>query len=72
MERTVLGLSLSEMRSNAKLRSPTQPSLLKLQLAGHIARKTDGHWGQKVLEWKHLIDKRSMGPPPTTWTDVTF
>ncbi|CAH2230463.1 jg27416 [Pararge aegeria aegeria] len=25
---------------------------LKWQWAGHIARRTDGHWGLKVLEWR--------------------
>ncbi|CAH2211102.1 jg18548, partial [Pararge aegeria aegeria] len=26
---------------------------LKWKWAGHIARRTDGRWGSKVLEWRH-------------------
>ncbi|CAH2259761.1 jg24331 [Pararge aegeria aegeria] len=36
---------------------------LKWQLAGHIARRTDGRWGLKVLEWRPRTGKRSVGPP---------
>ncbi|KAI8426806.1 hypothetical protein MSG28_014489 [Choristoneura fumiferana] len=36
-------------------------SSLKWQWAGHIARRTDGRWGRKVLEWRPRIGKRSVG-----------
>ncbi|CAH2225784.1 jg23401 [Pararge aegeria aegeria] len=26
-------------------------------------------WGSKVLEWRSRTGKRSVGRPPTTWTD---
>ncbi|CAH2234748.1 jg20975 [Pararge aegeria aegeria] len=42
---------------------------LKWQWAGHIARRTDGRWGLKVLEWRPRNGKRSVGRPPTRWTD---
>ncbi|KAI8424651.1 hypothetical protein MSG28_003078 [Choristoneura fumiferana] len=41
----------------------------KWQRAGHIARRADGRWGRKVLEWRPRIGKRSVGRPPTRWTD---
>ncbi|CAH2254100.1 jg12103 [Pararge aegeria aegeria] len=41
---------------------------LKWQWAEHIARRTDGRrWGTTVLEWQP--GKRSVGRPPTRWTD---
>ncbi|KAI8421291.1 hypothetical protein MSG28_008327 [Choristoneura fumiferana] len=36
-------------------------SSLKWQWAGHIARRADGRWGRKVLEWRPRIGKRSVG-----------
>ncbi|CAH2245669.1 jg6565 [Pararge aegeria aegeria] len=42
---------------------------LKWQWVGHIARRTDGRWGLKVLEWRLRTGKRSVGRPPTRWTD---
>lgn len=42
---------------------------LKWYWAGHIARITDGRWGQRVLEWRAGTGKRSVGGPPTSWTD---
>jgi hypothetical protein len=42
---------------------------LKWQWAGHIARRTDGRWVGKVLEWRPRTGKRSVGRPPIRWTD---
>ncbi|CAH2234472.1 jg1614 [Pararge aegeria aegeria] len=42
---------------------------LNRHLAKHIARRTDGRWGLKVLEWRLRTGKRSVGRPPTRWTD---
>ncbi|CAH2238895.1 jg13703 [Pararge aegeria aegeria] len=36
---------------------------------GHIARRTDGRCRLKVLEWRLRTGKRSVGRPPTRWTD---
>jgi hypothetical protein len=30
-------------------------SMLKWQWAGHISRRTDNRWGQRVLEWRPVI-----------------
>ncbi|CAH2218016.1 jg27353 [Pararge aegeria aegeria] len=30
---------------------------------GHIARRTDGRWGLKVLDWRPRNGKRSVGRP---------
>ncbi|PZC72575.1 hypothetical protein B5X24_HaOG210906, partial [Helicoverpa armigera] len=38
-------------------------SKLKWQWAGHIARRADGRWGRKVLEWRPRTSKRSVGRP---------
>ena len=41
----------------------------KWQWAGHIARRCDGRWGRKALDW--CPDGcRSRGRPVTRWTDV--
>ncbi|CAH2229473.1 jg20853 [Pararge aegeria aegeria] len=42
---------------------------LKWQWAGHIARRTDGRWGLKVLEWRPRTEKRSVSRPARRWTD---
>ncbi|PZC73135.1 hypothetical protein B5X24_HaOG209993 [Helicoverpa armigera] len=39
-------------------------SKLKWQWAGHIARRADGRWSRKVE-----TIKRSVGRPPTRWTE---
>ncbi|CAH2240067.1 jg7409 [Pararge aegeria aegeria] len=42
---------------------------LKWQWAGHIVRRRGGRWGPKVLEGQPRTGKRSVGRPPTRWTD---
>ncbi|CAH2265633.1 jg15717 [Pararge aegeria aegeria] len=42
---------------------------LKWQWAWHKARRTDGRWCSKMLEWQPRTGKRSVGRPPTRWTD---
>ncbi|CAH2240993.1 jg19745 [Pararge aegeria aegeria] len=54
MERAMLGVSLSAQRVAKR----------KWKWVGHIARRTDGHWGSKVLEWRPRTGKRSVGRPP--------
>ncbi|KAI8433841.1 hypothetical protein MSG28_015795 [Choristoneura fumiferana] len=34
-----------------------------------FARRTDGRWGQKVLEWRPRTGGRAVGRPPTRWSD---
>uniref|UniRef100_A0A2H1W970 SFRICE_002307 n=1 Tax=Spodoptera frugiperda TaxID=7108 RepID=A0A2H1W970_SPOFR len=35
----------------------------------HVARRTDGRWARKVTEWRPRTGRRSVGRPPTRWTD---
>ncbi|CAB3231006.1 unnamed protein product [Arctia plantaginis] len=76
MERAMLGVSLRDRIRNEEIRRRTKVidiaqriSALKWQWAGHIARRTDGRWGSKVLQWRPRTGKRSVGRPPTRWTD---
>ncbi|CAH2210918.1 jg7573 [Pararge aegeria aegeria] len=76
MERAMLGVYLRDQIRNEKIRRRTrvtdiaQPvAKLRLQWAGHIVRKKEGSWGLKVLEWQPCTGKRSVGRPPTRWTD---
>ncbi|CAH2241823.1 jg16215 [Pararge aegeria aegeria] len=72
----MLGVSLRDQIRNEEIRSRTRVTdiaqrvaKLKWKWAGHIARRTDGRWGSKVLEWRPRTGKRSVGRPPTRWTD---
>lgn len=76
MERAMLGVSLRDRIRNEEIRRRTKVTdiarriaQLKWQWAGHIARRTDGRWGGKVLEWRPRTGRRSVGRPPTRWTD---
>ena len=76
MERAMLGVSLRDHIRNEEIRKRTKVTdiarriaKLKWQWAGHIARRTDGRWGRKVLEWRPRTGRRSVGRPPTRWTD---
>ncbi|CAH2209494.1 jg24997 [Pararge aegeria aegeria] len=42
---------------------------LKWQWAGYLARRTDERRGHKLLKWRPFTGKRSVGWPPTRWTD---
>ncbi len=76
MERAMLGVSLRDKIRNVEIRQRTKVTdiarkicRLKWQWAGHVARKTDGRWARKVLEWRPRTGKRSVGRPPARWTD---
>ncbi|CAH2235482.1 jg8947 [Pararge aegeria aegeria] len=76
MERAMLGVSLSDQIRNEDIRRRTRVTdiaqrvaKLKWQWAGHIVRRKDGRWCPKVLEWQPRTGKRSVGRPPTRWTD---
>ncbi|CAH2255372.1 jg15419 [Pararge aegeria aegeria] len=75
MERAMLGVSLRDQIRNEEIRRRTRVTdkaqrvaKLKWQWAGHIAWRTDGRWGLKVLEWRPRIGKRSVGRPSTRAT----
>ncbi|CAH2265012.1 jg25138 [Pararge aegeria aegeria] len=76
MESAMLGVSLRDPIRDEEIRRRTRVTdiaqrvaKLKWQWAGHIAGRTDGCWGLKVLEWQPHTGKRSVGRPPTRWTD---
>ncbi|CAH2267506.1 jg22594 [Pararge aegeria aegeria] len=76
VERAMLGVSLRDQFRNEEIRRRTRVTdiaqrvaMLKWQWAGHIARRTDGRWSLKVLEWRPRTGKRSVGRPPTRWID---
>ncbi|CAH2239686.1 jg12462 [Pararge aegeria aegeria] len=76
MERAMLEESLRDQIRNEEVRRRTRATdiaqrvaKLKQQWAGHIARRTDGRWGLKVLAWRPHTGKRSLGRPPMRWTD---
>ncbi|CAH2235186.1 jg16174 [Pararge aegeria aegeria] len=63
MERAMLGVSLRDQITNEEIRRRTRVTdiaqrvaKLKWKWAGHIARRTDGRWGSKVLEWRPRTD----------------
>ncbi|CAH2234465.1 jg1608 [Pararge aegeria aegeria] len=69
MERAMQGVSLRDQIRNEEIRKRTRATdiaqrvaKLKWQWAGHIARRIDGRWGLKVLEWRPRTDKRSVAP----------
>ncbi|CAH2232710.1 jg5334 [Pararge aegeria aegeria] len=58
MERAMLGVSLRDQIRNEEIRRRTRGTdiaqrvaKLKWHWAEHLARRTDGRWGLKVLEW---------------------
>ncbi|CAH2241463.1 jg15660 [Pararge aegeria aegeria] len=57
---SMLGVSLLDQIRNEEIRRRTRVTniaqrvaKLKWQWAGDIARRKDGRWGPKVLEWQH-------------------
>lgn len=77
MERAILGVSLRDRIPNEIIRQRTgvidvieKITTLKWNWAGHVARRTDGRWSKKLLEWRPRHEAyRSRGRPPTRWTD---
>ncbi|CAH2234159.1 jg9040 [Pararge aegeria aegeria] len=60
----MLGVSLRHQIRNEEIRRRTRVTniaqrvaKLKWKWVGHIARRTDGRWGSKVLEWRSRTDK---------------
>ncbi|CAH2269526.1 jg19074 [Pararge aegeria aegeria] len=70
MQRAMLGVSLRNRIRNEEIRrkpkvtvTAQQVANLKWQWEGHIARRTDGHWGLKVQEWRPRTGKRHQLSP---------
>ena len=41
----------------------------KWRLAGHTARRQDGRWSEKFLDWEPFCGHRPRGHPPKRWTN---
>ena len=41
----------------------------KHQWAGHVARRTDGRWASRILDWIPEGGKRTVGRPRRRWRD---
>ncbi|CAH2216892.1 jg8059 [Pararge aegeria aegeria] len=72
LKRAMLGVSLRDQIRSEEIRRRTKVTDIaqrvakqKWQWAGHIARRTDGRRGSKMLEWKPHTGKLSVGRPPT-------
>ena len=71
MERAMLGDPLRDRIRNEKIRRRTKIvdiaqwiSKLKWQWAGYRARRADGRWGKKILDWRPRMRKCSVRGPP--------
>lgn len=77
MERSMLGIKLSDKISNKKIRKKTKirdiitaVRLLKWNWAGHICRMDTNRWTKKVTEWLPREERRQRGRPKRRWDDV--
>ncbi|CAH2235219.1 jg10471 [Pararge aegeria aegeria] len=63
----MLRVSLRAQIRKEKIRRRT--TVTDIGAGGDIARRTDGLWCLKMLEWRPRNGKRSVGRLPTRWTD---
>ena len=42
----------------------------KWRWAGHVARREDGRWSRRLLDWEPLGGRRSWGRPVIRWEDT--
>uniref|UniRef100_A0A2H1VGL6 SFRICE_021038 n=1 Tax=Spodoptera frugiperda TaxID=7108 RepID=A0A2H1VGL6_SPOFR len=76
MERSILGVRLSDRIRNSTLRSKTQiadvgqkAASLKWNWAGHVCRMSDERWAKLTTEWSPLNVNRRRGRPRRRWRD---
>jgi hypothetical protein len=76
LERAKLGVSKRDRIRNQVIWQRTKAtdiahriSMLKWQWTGHISRRIDNHWGNRVLEWRPRFGKLSVGRPQAKWND---
>ncbi|CAH2240093.1 jg6347 [Pararge aegeria aegeria] len=75
MERAMLGVSLRDRIRNVEIRRRTRvtdsSTSREAEVAMGRAHSSEKGWtlGSKVLEWQPRTGKRSVGRPPTSWTD---
>ena len=41
----------------------------KWRWAGHVARREDGRWSRRLLDWEPPMGRRSWGRPALRWSD---
>ncbi|CAH2261059.1 jg5453 [Pararge aegeria aegeria] len=77
MERSMLGVKLSDKLNNQKLRKRTGVSdalrqiiWLKWKWAGHVCRANTISWTKILTEWLPRNKKRKRGRPRKRWADV--
>ena len=76
MERKVLGITLKDRISNARLQNITatvsigqQATATKWKWGGHVARLKNGRWAQVTTMWDPYAGKRTPGRPRRRWAD---
>lgn len=77
IERSMLGLKLSDQIRNKTIRKKTKVIDLKKRIrqlkwnwAGHICRLENSKWTKRVTEWIPLDGKRKQGRPKKRWRDL--
>jgi hypothetical protein len=72
----MLRISLRDRIMNEEIRQITKVTdvidraeRLKWDYAGHVARRNDGRWNRKILQWRPWAGQRSRGRPITRWYD---
>ena len=75
MERSMLGISLRDKKTNQWIRQQTKVvdvmeriASLKWNWAGHIARMSDERWTKTIMDWRPPTT-RPTGRPPERWTN---
>ncbi|PZC83217.1 hypothetical protein B5X24_HaOG208308 [Helicoverpa armigera] len=76
MERSMLGIKLSDKIRNSDIRKKTKIidvvkriRLLKWHWAGHVCRMSN-RWTKRLTEWVPRDSKRRKGRPGKRWRDV--
>ena len=71
----MIGIVLRDRMTNEWIRQQTKVTdvmeriaTLKWSWAGHIARRTDGHWTKTIMNWRPSTT-RPMGRPPKRLTN---
>lgn len=77
MERSMLGLKISDKVNNKTIRKRTKIKDVKKQIrltkwswAGHVCRLENSRWAKRVTEWIPLEGKRKHGRPRKRWRDI--
>ncbi|CAB0027912.1 unnamed protein product, partial [Trichogramma brassicae] len=76
MERSVLGVKLTDRIPNSTIRSKTgifdvgrKAAKLKWDWAGHVCRMPQDRWARLATEWIPAGWRRKRGRPRTRWSD---